>query len=65
MDTETPKKGKMFGWDKCFQQIISRHKCWMEAEHRKPARLPERTYPKDSIEIVFVHLKKLDSHEVS
>ena len=25
VDTETPNKGKMFGWDKCFQPMISRH----------------------------------------
>ena len=24
-DTETPNKGRMFGWDKCFQLMISRH----------------------------------------
>ena len=26
--TETPSKGRMFSWDKCFQVMISRHKDW-------------------------------------
>ena len=25
VDTDAPNKGKMFGWDKCFQPTISRH----------------------------------------
>ena len=29
-DTETPNKGKMFGWKKCFQEIISRHNSWVK-----------------------------------
>ena len=24
-DIEIPNKGKIFGWDKCFQPMISRH----------------------------------------
>ena len=24
-DTETPDNGRMFGWDRCFQLMISRH----------------------------------------
>lgn len=24
-EMETPNRGRMFGWDKCFQVIISRH----------------------------------------
>jgi len=33
-DTEAPNKGKMFGWDKCFQPMISRHNRWLEIEQR-------------------------------
>ena len=33
-DTETPNNGKMFGWDKCFQPMISRHSRWVKAEQR-------------------------------
>lgn len=25
VDTETPNKGMRFGWDRCFQLMISRH----------------------------------------
>ena len=31
-DTETPNKGKMFGWDRCFQLMISRHNRWTKAK---------------------------------
>ena len=31
-DTKTPTKGKIFGWDKCFHHMISRHNPWLEAE---------------------------------
>ena len=31
-DTETPNNGRMFGWVKCFQLIISRHNRWEKAE---------------------------------
>ena len=27
-EIETPSKGKILGWDKCFQAIISRHSSW-------------------------------------
>lgn len=32
VDTETPNKGKMFGWDKCFHRTTSRQKRWFEIE---------------------------------
>ena len=25
VDTKTPNRGKIFGWNKCFQPVISRH----------------------------------------
>jgi len=31
-DTETPNKGKTFGWDKCFQLMISLHNPWVKSE---------------------------------
>ena len=32
VDTETPNKGEMFGWDKYFQPMISRQNRWAKAE---------------------------------
>ena len=31
-DTEIPNRGKMLGWDRCFQPMISRHNRWVKAE---------------------------------
>ena len=31
-DTETPNKGKIFGWDRCFQLMISRHSHCVDVE---------------------------------
>ena len=42
-DTETPNKGKMFGWSRCFQLIISRHNFWTKAKQWECARLIEDT----------------------
>ena len=32
VETETPNKGKMFGWDKYFQPTISRHNRWVRVD---------------------------------
>jgi hypothetical protein len=31
-EMETPSRGETFGWDKCFQAIISRHNRWDTTE---------------------------------
>jgi len=33
-NTETPSKGKMFGWHKCFQLMISRHNRWVKVKQQ-------------------------------
>ena len=43
LDTETPKRGKMFGWDKRFQMRTSRQSRWVETERLRCARLGELT----------------------
>ena len=43
LETETPNKGKMFGWDKCFQLIISRHNRWVKSKQWRCTGLSEGT----------------------
>ena len=60
---QTPSKFKMFGWDKCFQAMISRHNRWAKAEREWPREV-HRKYLENPAGIP-VNPEVLDSYGTS
>ena len=63
VEMETPSKGRMFGWDRCFQAMTSRQNSWGKLSDRSLRRLSK--YLENPVEVPSVHLETLDSHSVS
>ena len=64
VDTETPTRGKMFGWDKCFHHMISRHNRWFEAEQWTMCKI-NRRYLENLVWVTPVRLELLDGYGTS
>ena len=62
-DTETPNKGMTFGWDTCFQPIISRHNRWAKVE-RLGHGMDEvnQAHLENRVRIALVRLEMFDGH---
>ena len=61
VDTKTPNNGKMFGWDKCFQPMISRHNRWGESQATVMNESGWR-YLEDPVGVTVVHLETFYGH---
>ena len=60
--TETPNNGRTFGWERCFQLMISRHNRWEGAE-TIGMRGVDRRYLVNLIGAPLIYSKALDGHE--